>query len=131
VRADKPSPAANLVLVDGRRDRLTRRPNHEAEPAREKTKAAQRRYRAEPFYICKSEKIKAAAEEYNPGDEQAGRGPARARLRCEHEENDSVDEVIQNGGFPDGGCAVSLERSFQSMRAERSQCDREETERGR
>ena len=131
MRADKPSPAANLVLVDGRRDRLTRRPNHEAEPAREKTKAAQRRYRAEPFYICKSEKIKAAAEEYNPGDEQAGRGPARARLRCEHEENDSVDEVIQNGGFPDGGCAVSLERSFQSMRAERSQCDREETERGR
>ena len=119
------------MLVDGRRDRLTRRPNHEAEPAREKTKAAQRRYRAEPFYICKSEKIKAAAEEYNPGDEQAGRGPARARLRCEHEENDSVDEVIQNGGFPDGGCAVSLERSFQSMRAERSQCDREETERGR
>ena len=78
------------MLVDGRRDRLTRRPNHEAEPAREKTKAAQRRYRAEPFYICKSEKIKAAAEEYNPGDEQAGRGPARTRLRCQHEKNNGM-----------------------------------------
>jgi len=42
-----------------------------------------------------------------------------------------VDEVIQNGGSPDGGCVVSLERSFQKMRTERSQRDRKETERGR
>ena len=122
---------AILVLMHKRRDPLTRRPNHEAEPAGEKTKATQRRDRTEPFYIRKGEEIKAAAEEHNPGDEQAGCGPARDRLRCEHEKNDGVDEVIQNGGFPDGGCAVSLERSFQSMRTERSQRDREETERGR
>ena len=54
-----------------------------------------------------------------------------AGLRREHEKNDGVDEVIQNGGSPDGGCVVSLERSFQSMRTERSQRDRKETERGR
>ena len=122
---------AILVLLRERRDPLTGRPNQEAEPAAEKTKAAERRDRAEPFYIRKGEEVKAAAEEHNPGDEQAGRGPARARLRCKHEKNDGVDEVIQNGGFPDGGCAVSLEPSFQSMRTERSQREREEPERGR
>ena len=114
-----------------RRDHSTRRPNHEAEPAGEKTKATQRRDRAEPFYIRKGEEIKAAAEEHNPGDEQARYGPARAGLRREHEKNDGVDEVIQNGGSPDGGCVVSLERSFQKMRTERSQRDRKETECGR
>ena len=122
---------AILVLLRERRDPLTGRPNQEAEPAGEKTKAAERRDRTEPFYIRKGEEIKAAAEKHNPGDEQARYGPVRSRLRCEHKKNDGVDGVIQNGGFPDGGCAVSLERSFQSMRAERSQCDREETERGR
>jgi hypothetical protein len=72
---------AILVLIHERRDRLTRRANHEAEPASEKTKATQRRDRAEPFYIRKGEEIKAAAEEYNHGDEQAGRGPAALRAR--------------------------------------------------
>ena len=114
-----------------RRDLLTRRPNHEAEPAGEKTKATQRRDRTEPFYIRKGEEIKAAAEKHNPGDEQARCDPVRSRLRCEHEKNDGVDEVIQNGGFPDGGCIVSLKRSFQSMCSERSQRDCKKTERGR
>jgi hypothetical protein len=114
-----------------RRDHSTRRPDHEAQPACEQTKATQRRDRAEPFYICKGEEIKAAAEDHNPDDEQGRCGPAPDRLRCEHEKNDGVDEVIQNGGFPDGGCAINLERSFQSMRTERSQRNREETERAR
>jgi hypothetical protein len=114
-----------------RRDHSTRRPNYEAQPTGEKTKATQRRDRAEPFYICKGEEIKAPAEDHNPGGEQARCGPARDRLRCEHEKNDGVDEVIQNGGFPNGGCAVNLERSSQSMRAERAQHNREETERAR
>ena len=118
---------AILVLMHERKDRLTRRPNHEAEPAGEKTKATQRCDRAEPSYIRKGQEIKAAAEKHNSGDEQARCGPARLRLGCEHEKNDGVNEVIQNGGSPDSGCVVTLERSFQSMRTEGSKPNREET----
>jgi len=124
------SPHRRLEQEHERRDRLTRRPNHEARPAGQKTKATQRRDGTEPFYIREGEEIKAAAEEYNSGDEQAGRGPSRARPGREHEKNDGVDEVIQNGGFPDCGCLVTLERSFQSVRTECSERDREQAERG-
>ena len=60
---------AILVLLRERRDPLTGRPNQEAEPAGEKTKATKRRYHADPFYIRKGEEIKATAEKHNPGDE--------------------------------------------------------------
>ena len=120
---------AILVLLRERRDPLTGRPNQEAEPAGEKTKSAERRDRTEPFYIRKGEEVKAAAEEYNPGDEQAGRGPARTRLRCQHEKNNGMDEVIQNGRFPDASCVVGLEHSFQSVRTECSEHNREEAKR--
>jgi hypothetical protein len=72
---------AILGLIHERRDGSTRWPNHQAQPAGEKTKATQWRDRADPFYIRKGEEIKAAAEEHNPGDEQARYGPARAGLR--------------------------------------------------
>lgn len=102
----------------------------EGGPAGEQAQAAEGRDGPEPTAVGHRQEIERTGKDHDAGQEEKAGPFRRGWFLGEQKQHDSVDEMVKDGRFPDGGGVVLRQQGFEGVGAKGPQRHGEKPERG-